>query len=148
MGAKARVIPMSSQLRQALLEWKLASPHSSPGDYVFATATGTPLSKRNTYRMLAEVLAVRCGINERRPTGVKPAEWVPTRAQMDVHSLRHVFASAMIRAHQGDVEAVAALTGHKDSRTLLRVYAHEFQAVRGGETSAQRVARMDEAFGG
>jgi integrase len=138
-AASVREIPLSRELRQMLMAWKMKSRFSQPDDYVFATATGTPIGQRNAHRMIT-ALALSLGLNS------EPED--PKRPNLDVHSLRHVFASAMIRVTKGDAESVAALTGHGDTDVLMKVYSHEFEAVRGGQTVAARAAMIDAAFDG
>jgi hypothetical protein len=38
--------------------------------------------------------------------------------------------------------------GHSDTKTLLRYYSHEFEAVRGARQIAREIAQIDAAFGG
>ena len=38
--------------------------------------------------------------------------------------------------------------GHSDTKTLLRCYSHELEAVRGGRQIAQEIAQMDADFAG
>ena len=84
-------------------------------------------------------IALGCGIN---------GEETEERPNLDCHSLRHVFGSAMIKATNGDAERVRVWMGHSDTKTLLRCYSHEFEAVRGGRQIAQEIAQMDAAFAG
>ena len=70
------------------------------------------------------------------------------RSNLDVHSLRHTFASAMIKATKADAEKVRRWMGHADSKVLLERYAHEFDSVRGGRQVEQEIAEMDGAYGG
>lgn len=145
-NSSSRDIPVARELRQALLKWKLASLHTADADFVFATSTGTPLTQRNAFRLVMSI-AEKARINEARPADA-PADWRPAQPNMDIHSLRHVFASAMIRVTRGDAEAVAALTGHADTEILTKVYSHEFEAVRGGVSVAEKAAMIDAAFSG
>jgi hypothetical protein len=54
----------------------------------------------------------------------------------------------MIKATNGDAERVRVWMGHSDTKTLLRCYSHEFEAVRGGRQIAREIAKMDAAFAG
>jgi hypothetical protein len=54
----------------------------------------------------------------------------------------------MVKAANGDAERVRAWMGHSDTKTLLRVYSHEFEGVRGGRHIAREIAQMDAAFSG
>ncbi|MCW2963019.1 MAG: hypothetical protein JWO17_271 [Actinomycetia bacterium] len=87
-------------------------------------------------------LAKQAGIN------VPKDEETADEPNLDIHALRHVFASAMIRATHGDAEKVRRLTGHANSQVLLEIYSHEFEGVRGGTSIAEQAALIDAAFGG
>jgi len=138
--AGKREIPVSTQLRRALLEWRLASMYTNACDPVIATVTGQPVSHRNAHRTVIEI-ALSCGIN------VLPSEETHERPNLDIHALRHVAGSAFIKATNGDVERVARWMGHADTQVLLDVYAHVFEAVRGGRRVEEDVARLDAVFG-
>ena len=69
------------------------------------------------------------------------------RPNLDYHSLRHTFASAMIKATRGDAEKVRRWTGHKDIKVLLERYSHEFESARGGRIE-EDIAEMDGAYSG
>ncbi|MBA2706192.1 MAG: tyrosine-type recombinase/integrase [Gemmatimonadaceae bacterium] len=66
---------------------------------------------------------------------------------LDFHSLRHTFASAMIKATKGDAEKVRRWTGHADIKVLLERYSHEFESARGGRRVEDDIAEMDAAYG-
>jgi hypothetical protein len=108
-------------------------------DFVITTADASSVSHRNAIRAFTEI-ALACGIN----TKVESEE----RPNLDCHSLWHVFGSAMVKATNGDAERVRAWMCHSDTKTLLRCYSHEFEAVRGGRQIAQEIAQMDAAFAG
>jgi len=139
--AAKREIPISSALRRLLLEWKLESLYALPGHPVVSTATGVAVSHRNGLRTLVEI-ALACDIN------VPAKEETDERPNLDFHSLRHTFASAMIKATKGDAEKVRRWMGHADSKVLLERYAHEFESVRGGRQIERDIAEMDLAYGG
>jgi hypothetical protein len=54
----------------------------------------------------------------------------------------------MVKATNGDAERVRAWMGHSDTKTRLRCYSHEFEAVRGDRQIAREIAQIDAAFGG
>ena len=122
-------------------EWKLESLYALADDPVVSTATGVAVSHRNGLRSLVEI-ARACGIN------VPAKDETDERPNLDFHSLRHTFASAMIEATKGNAEKVRRWMGHADSKVLLERYSHEFESVRGGRRLEQDVAEMDAAYGG
>ncbi len=136
-----RNIPIATPLRLALVAWKLNGDHTDPEHPVISTATGTSVSQRNCLRVVCE-LALSCGIN------VDPKLETEDMPNLDFHSLRHTFASAMIKATRGDAEKVRRWTGHADIKVLLERYSHAFESVRGGRRIEEDIAEMDAAYGG
>jgi integrase len=139
--AGKREIPIASPLRRLLVEWKLQSSRVADLDPVISTVTGKSVSQRNGLRTLCEI-AESCDIN------VPRAGETPERPNLDFHSLRHTFASAMIKATKGDAERVRRWMGHADTKVLLERYSHEFESVRGGRGITEEIAEMDAAYGG
>ena len=140
-NAAKREIPIASPLRRRLVEWKLQSNHAKEHDTVVSTVTGLSISQRNGLRALCAI-AESCAINV--PRNKETAE----RPNLDFHSLRHTFASAMIKATKGDAEKVRRWMGHADTKVLLERYSHEFESVRGGRRIEADIAEMDAAYGG
>jgi integrase len=138
--AGRREVRIGSQLAQILSAWSLETLHDAPNDPVITTVTGTSVSHRNAHRTVLEI-ALACGLNSKPEREDLP--------NLDPHSLRHTFASAMIKATRGDVEKVRAWLGHSDSGILLQRYAHQFDEVRGrrAEEARREVAAIDTAFG-
>ncbi|MDQ3121104.1 MAG: tyrosine-type recombinase/integrase, partial [Actinomycetota bacterium] len=106
-----------------------------------STATGNSVSQRNALRAVCDV-ALSCGIN------VDPKLETEDKPNLDFHSLRHTFSSAMIKATKGDAEKVRRWTGHADIKVLLERYSHEFVSARGGRRIEEDIAEMDAAYGG
>jgi integrase len=136
-----RDVPIATPLRRALVEWKLKSDFAELEHPVVSTATGRSVSQRNALRTVCEI-ALSCGINV--DTEMETEE----RPNLDFHSLRHTFASAMIKATKGDAEKVRRWTGHADIKVLLERYSHEFESARGGRRIEEDIAEMDAAYGG
>jgi integrase len=140
--ASARVVPIPSRLATALKAH--AARRTSPGEYVFATRSGRPLSQRNVARELrrAQKAATRANGTPTFPMlhgdGVVPRAAVP-----GPHSFRHTAASRFLLA--GDTaDEVAALLGHKDATVTRAVYLHE---IEDAERRALRRERIDSEFG-
>jgi integrase len=83
-AASVREIPLFAQLARLLAEHKLRTPYAQRGDWVFATARGTPHGRRNMARRGLGRAAERAGLNG--------GEWPALR----FHDLRHTFASHLI----------------------------------------------------
>ena len=139
--ASRRNVPIATPLRRALVEWKLKSDYTELEHQVISTVTGNSVSQRNALRTVCDV-ALSSGIN------VDPDLETEDRPNLDFHSLRHTFASAMIKATKGDAEKVRRWTGHADIKVLLERYSHEFESARGGRRIEEDIAEMDVAFGG
>ena len=110
--AAKRRIPLSPEIRDALIELRLRSRPSGDQDPVFVSRAGTPLTHRNVTRRGFEAAAEKAGIE-----GVS------------FHDLRHAAASRLIAAGLSPV-TVAAICGHTDATVTLRVYAHLFDRQR------------------
>ena len=124
-GARRDVVVIDS-LARILRHHRLASPHSRPGDPVFATATATSLSARNAGRAFAR-LVEDAGLADVTP-----------------HALRHTYASMLI-AQGRDPVYVADQLGHTTPVITLRTYAHLFRAAQ-QETQARE--QLEAAYGG
>lgn len=107
---RARSVPMSADLRDALLRLRAASLNSigrDPDGPVFHAATGHPLSRDR-----AELVWRRLRERAARE-GVRP---------LPFHCFRHTFASLALAAGRDPI-TVASWTGHSPE-VLLRHYAH------------------------
>jgi hypothetical protein len=100
-------------LARVLPEANVASSYSGPGDFVFASETGTPLQARHVARRGVAKAVANAGLN---PDGKRRIGW---------HLLRHGFGS-MLLAQGENVVFVSRQLGHKDPRITLGIYAHEF----------------------
>lgn len=112
--AATRDIPLLPQLAAILKRHKLAAAHSSPNDYVFATATGTPLGYRNVERRGLGAAADTAGLNQ------------PGTNRLRVHDLRHTFASHLIIDLKLDIAHVSRILGHARPSITLDTYTHLF----------------------
>ncbi len=124
--AGQRQIPLPAWLRDELIALRLRSGFSDNDQPIFSSRTGTPLLHRNVTRRGFE--AAR---DEARLDGT-----------LTFHDLRHAAASKLINARLDPV-TVAALLGHEDATTTLRVYAAQFDRQR--TSDAVRAALATEA---
>jgi integrase len=99
---------------KALKVWKLQCPLGELG-LVFPCEDGTPMQRWFVIKR-----------------GLKPALSRAGLRHVDVHSLRHSFASSLIAAG-APVTEVQYLLGHSNPTTTLTVYSHWF---RGGDSGA------------
>ena len=106
-----RTIPMAPELASTLKRWKLASPKNSM-NLVFASGEGKP-KHRSTITH----------------EGLRPALRRAKLQQVNLHSLRHSFASALIM-NGHPVTEIAALLGHSNPGVTLKVYSHWFRDMK------------------
>jgi len=122
--AAQREIMLIPALSGLLRAWKL---RQAPGHhFVFSSAQGTPVSRREALRAL------------------RAAEKRAKLPEYTLHELRHTFASILIA--QGEtVSLVAHQMGHADPGVTLKVYAHLFDAQENVQLARDR---LQAAFGG
>jgi integrase len=130
-AAATRDIPLLPQLGVLLKRQRLAAAHAQAGDYVFGTATGTPLGSRNVERRGLGHAAATAGLN------------TPDQPRLRVHDLRHTFASHLIVDLKLDVAHVSRILGHARPSITLDVYTHLFHHAGHAEQIRQRMAESD-----
>jgi len=110
-GRKERCTPLSRQTVKMLREW-LQERGGSPGDPLFPTRWGAPLSRSAVSRMVtrhAAAAASRCpSLSSKRPTP---------------HVLRHSCAMSLLQAGC-DLAVIALWLGHEQVDTTIRAYLH------------------------
>jgi integrase len=136
--AGLRRIPIAAELTHALKTWKLLCPPSAD-DLVFPAPTGLPIRRSNALRYGLWTALRRAGLR-----------------RVNMHSLRHSFASALIMGG-APVTEVQTLLGHASPAITLRIYSHWFKAQDSGavarlsalilrsEKSGQKVDKLKEA---
>jgi integrase len=122
-AAGVRRIALPQDLRDGLIALRLRSGFSGDESPVFASNLGTPLSHRNVSVRGFEAARDEAGL----PDG------------LTFHDLRHAAASRLIAAGLSPV-AVAAVLGHEDATTTLRVYAHLWNREKTDEAVRQALA--------
>jgi len=126
-AAGERVVPIVPALRRLLVEWRLRSPHTRPGDLVITTVDGGPVQERNVRRALDEAKTI--------------AGLADTAGRLSTHALRHSCLSALATGGLA-ATTLAAIAGHTDPGFTMRCYA------RDGRDSAELVADvLDRAAG-
>jgi len=105
-AASNRTIPLPQVVVDALAAHLAAFPASGEG-YLFTTATGAPLVRGTFSRMVWQPAARAVGL----------------RTGATFHSLRHYYASLLIR-HGESVKTVQARLGHASAVETLNVYSH------------------------
>ena len=111
--AGKRKVPIPAELLTALRAWKLQCP-PTPDDLVFPAADGRPLRRSNVLRYGLWAALDRAGLR-----------------RVNIHSLRHSFASALIMGGAAVTE-VQALLGHASPAITLKIYSHYFKTMDSG----------------
>jgi integrase len=100
-----REIPIPGELAQALKRWKLSCAISK-WDLVFPKKDGAPHDRKTILR-----------------SGLYPAIRRAEVKKLDMHALRHTFASLLLS--QGTpITEVSSYLGHADPQITLKVYSH------------------------
>ena len=100
-----REIPISVELVQALKRWKLSCPISK-WDLVFPKKDGSPHDRKTILR-----------------AGLHPAIRRAEVKKLDMHALRHTFASLLL-SQGAPITEVSSYLGHADPQITLKVYSH------------------------
>ena len=128
-SASRRDVPIAPSLGRMLDAHRqdaVARGYGKPSDFVFASRTGGPISRRNIIRR-----GLNCALED---ADLPKLTW---------HDLRHVAASALI-AEGTSVPYLARVLGHASPAITLAVYAHEFAQAEHAQRTRQR---MEAAFG-
>lgn len=110
-----RTLELAPETITTLKAWKLRSRFKADSDLVFSNSLGKPLHRAFLHKGLHLALD-RC----------------PGLPRVDLHGMRHSFASILIGQLGKSASEVAHLLGHKNADITLKVYTHWFP----GESSA------------
>lgn len=125
-----RTLDLAPELVRALRAWKLQAPPScvvidekdgTTGALVFPNLTGRPQHRAQLHKGLRAAL-------DACPPSLQDGKPVPV-PRVDLHGLRHTFASIAIGQLKLPPTQVAELLGHKDAGVTLEVYSHWFRGV-------------------
>jgi integrase len=126
--ASVRDVPLVAQLARLLSAHRQQSRFARGGEWVFATARGTPYGHRNVSRRALGRAAQLAGLND--------DGWPPLR----FHDLRHTFASHLIIDLGLDVAHVSRILGHARITITLDTYTHLFEDARHAHNIRTRMA--------
>jgi len=120
-----RIVDVPQRVLNALTRHRVAFPPMD-GGFVFRTAKGTPTDPDNWYRRRFTRLRTRAGL----------------RSTIGMHTLRHTYASLLIR--QGEnIKYVSRQLGHASTSFTMDVYGHLFES-----TSTEAMRRLDSVIPG
>jgi integrase len=103
-----RDVPILPALRRRLIEHRLASPWTRPGDPVIAATNGCPKAYRNVRRAL-DMISDEMGV------------------EIVSHDFRRSLASFLIIAARADDGAVTGVMGHSNIAVTRRLYADDWR---------------------
>ena len=117
--AGRRFIPLSAKLKYILTQQKQAQRIErlkagsvwTDGDYVFASAIGTPLDRNNLARTYRGLL---------KKKGL---------ASRGLHTLRHTFATNWVQGHY-DLRTLSEILGHSKVAFTMQIYVHSDNATK------------------
>jgi integrase len=113
-----RTLDLAPDLVHALKVWRLQSRYARGEDLIFTNSLGGPLHRAHLHKGLRKAL-----------------DACPGLPRVDLHGLRHSFASILIqRGHP--VSQVSHILGHKNPELTLKVYTHWFKGVSSASTMA------------
>lgn len=146
-----RIVPIFDELVAVLRNHKMRSKRSQPNDFVFATASGRPISQRNTTRAL-RLAQTKARKADGTPTFPALHENVATRRIIhgdlpSFHAFRHNAASAMIEDGQS-IHEVSWQLGHKNSLVTQTVYIRELKNIQQQQRHAQSREHQSVRYGG
>ncbi len=124
--AGRRTIGIAPELVAILKAWRLQCP-ASEYDLVFPAPSGAPAHRSNILRR-----------------GLYPALRRAKLRRVNMHSLRHSFASMLIAAGTPVTEVQAKL-GHSSPQTTLKIYAHWFKDTETDSTDTLAKALLSPA---
>ena len=101
-GLTERKVPLNATVRRAITAYFKKSRDRSPEDHLFLTKRDRPASIRTLQNTIASV-ARKAKIS---------------RVQVSANTLRHTFVHNYLKAHPGELEALAELLGHASVSTV------------------------------
>ena len=120
-------LPTARRQNQALERRVAVKEAGEVGDLVFVTAKGEPIRAKGHYGPLGQWKALQ------------KKHGLPVRT---FHDMRHVAASMMVMATNGDMFTVSKILGHSDTRMIQRTYGHLVDF--GSKTVRAYAALLDE----
>lgn len=106
-GGKTRVIPIVAELREALADWLEVRRATPRHDYLFVTSRGNRIYAGRLQIIWKKLLDL---------TGI-------ARPGVSMHTLRHSFATLLLRSGQADLVSIQLLLGHSRLDTTA-IYLH------------------------
>ena len=101
---RQRTIPLSKRAFSQFEYFHKFNENHNEDDYVCVTKNMTPMTRRNIFRTLKQMLS-RCDANN----------------DLTPHALRHGFGSILLK-NGVEIKTISELMGHKDIRTTYNIY--------------------------
>lgn len=117
-----RAVDVPAVVLDALRRHRAVTPPAGEDGFIFRTSTGQPIDPNSWYGRTFEPLRERAGL----------------RSSIGLHSLRHTFASLLIRNGENP-KYVSAQLGHSSTSFTMDTYGHLFES-----TSREAMDRMQK----
>lgn len=139
-AGEGREVDLPVGLREALIDWRAASPRTATGDPVFLT--GRPRGGELPSRQTPRLAQARLRTAVEAANAQLEAEGIAAIGKVSPHSLRRTYAS-LRAALRDDPVYIAEQLGHRDARFTFRVYQRA--AKRREKLTGRYRERFDEA---
>jgi integrase/recombinase XerD len=122
-GGKDRLIPIPSQFQNEFQYYFKEKDLDSGEDFLFPSRRRNHHLSPRAFEMKMRHYAVECGLYPDGTTYESVAEDIPYRERIVPHSLRHTYATRLLR--EGEPMAkVSRLLGHESVQVTVDVYGH------------------------
>lgn len=118
--AGVRSVPFAPELGERLKAWRERSPAPRPQDPVWCTPEGTAFTTDALRKQIVAPAIERAGFND----GLNRRDAADASRRVTQHSLRHTYASTLLRNPEIDLATAAMLLGHADTAVTQNVYWH------------------------
>ena len=122
-GGKDRLIPIPSQFQNEFRYYFKEKNLDSPEDFLFPSKRRNHHLSDRAFEMKMRYYAVQCGLYPDDTTYESVAEDIPYRERIVPHSLRHTYATRLLRAGE-PMAKVSRLLGHESVQVTVDVYGH------------------------
>jgi integrase len=140
-AGEGREVDLPVGLREALIDWRMASPRTAAGDPVFLT--GRPRAAELPSRQTPRLALARLAPIVKAANATLEGEGIEPMGKVTPHSLRRTYAS-LRAALRDDPVYIAEQLGHRDARFTFSVYQRA--AKRRQRLSGRYRERFDEAL--
>jgi integrase len=118
--AGVRSVPFAPEIAERLKAWRARTPAPGPEDPVWCTPRGNAFTTDALRKEVVAPAIERAGFND----GLDRRDAADASRRVTQHSLRHTYASTLLRNPRIDLATAAMLLGHADTSVTQNVYWH------------------------